>query len=140
MVTTARAADLTVDLPRSTTAAAISRRALRRFLMECNAHDMLGDAELATSEIVSNAIVHAAGQVLLSAWYHAEEGVLRIEVSDEDPTPPQPRTPADVTARGRGLRIVDTLTSCWGVDEAVDGVGKVVWFEIHAYRSGRRSA
>jgi anti-sigma regulatory factor (Ser/Thr protein kinase) len=142
MVTTARAADLTVDLPRSNTAPAIARRALRRFLADADAYDLLGDAELAMSELVANAVVHASGHVALAIWWTAETGVLRVEVADGDPNPPVARTTSS-PARGRGLHIVAAITSQWGVIEdgrAPGGNGKVVWFEIHSFRAGRRTA
>lgn len=95
--------------------------------------DFTDDALLLTSEIVSNATV-VGGGCRLSAWYRENDGALRIEVHDDNafvPSLPAPQLPDKVS--GRGLRIVDTIASRWGVDR--DGVGKSVWFEM--YRGGK---
>ncbi len=87
---------------------------------------MRQSAQLLVSELVTNAVVHARSDVtvVLSLTVHA----LRIEVSDDDPTCPQARDAHDSATGGRGLRIVDTVASRWGVLRH-DG-GKTVWFEL----------
>ena len=85
------------------------------------------DAALAVSELVTNAI-RAAGQCSLSAWYHADQGAVRVEVIDTSQEMPaiQPRDSGRVG--GHGLRIVADVSTSWGVVEREDS--KVVWFEI----------
>jgi hypothetical protein len=53
---------------------------------------------------------------------------VRIEVSDGSKVAPLPRRPDVLSPTGRGLVLLDHLTSAWGVD--VTGEGKTVWFEI----------
>jgi hypothetical protein len=55
---------------------------------------------------------------------------LRVEVRDDDPSPPvrRPRDPLATT--GRGLLLVNELASAWGSQPA--GRGKVVWFELES--------
>jgi anti-sigma regulatory factor (Ser/Thr protein kinase) len=88
------------------------------------------DAVVVVSELVTNAVLHAAAPVRLRlALAHPPEGsVLRIEVSDGSPTPPRPRTPTRDLPDGRGLHIVQALAGRYGVLETTEG--KTVWAEI----------
>jgi hypothetical protein len=55
-------------------------------------------------------------------------GALRIEVVDEGAGTPEPQ-PLDIESEGgRGIMLVDAMSSSWGV-ESVPG-GKLVWAEI----------
>lgn len=81
-------------------------------------------AELATSELVANAIQHGAeprSVVVRSAGRRA-----RIEVHDGSVELP-PATPGD-GRRWSGLAIVDAFIERWGVDRV--GGGKCVWFLV----------
>jgi anti-sigma regulatory factor (Ser/Thr protein kinase) len=76
------------------------------------------DAAIITSELVTNAIQHACGDgtgtvkvTLLRVWN--PEGVT-VVVSDCSREGPATRTAPDGSERGRGLRIVDELSDCWG--------------------------
>jgi serine/threonine-protein kinase RsbW len=81
--------------------------------------------ELATSEVVTNALVHAEGEVALTVL--VEDDFVRVEVADASPAlPVAPRAPPDAIS-GRGMAIVEAVSDRWGVDELPDG-GKLVWF------------
>ncbi|MEV4110815.1 ATP-binding protein [Nonomuraea sp. NPDC049695] len=86
-------------------------------------------AELLVSELVTNALEHAYGQVRLS--FFTEDGLLRCEVEDENPELPHMRTANPDAESGRGLFLVDALSCCWG------GVrtprGKAIWFELPTF-------
>ncbi len=81
---------------------------------------------LLTSELVTNAIRHCRRRVQLHVHY--EDGALRVEVLDESPLEPSGATTGAFPEKGRGLRIVDTLSTSWGVTP--DDEGKRVWFEV----------
>jgi serine/threonine-protein kinase RsbW len=110
---------------------AASVRAARLFTA-----DVLGDdgvessvielAVLLVSELVTNAAVHAGSGVRITV--HVDSHWVRIEVEDEGPGEPVmgPLTPTQL--RGRGLAVVDRLSTDWGADLHDDH--KVVWFEI----------
>lgn len=84
-------------------------------------------AVLLTSEVVTNALVHARSAPRLGVTV-GEDG-LRVEVADDDPGTPRPVSDVDAGALGgRGLRLVDELADDWGVAPA--GPGKVVWFSL----------
>ena len=119
------------------TAAAAARRFVRDTLLswgvtgEADGNDeLLDDAMLLTSELVTNAILYGHGPLELRA--HTEGSALRIEVRDQEPaSPPVLRSDADLTEiGGRGLQLVDTLADRWGW--SAEDAGKVVWFELDA--------
>ena len=83
---------------------------------------------LLVSEVATNALVHGNGDVQVRVT--SSEGVLLVEVSDESPRLPVPRAAAPLEEGGRGLALVETLASRWGVRP--EGPGKVVWFELAA--------
>jgi len=84
-------------------------------------------AELCTSELATNAVIHARSPVLLVVS-RLPEGV-RIEVEDESPGTLEAGSLEGHGESGRGLAIVDALSACWGVDPHRDG--KTVWCELH---------
>lgn len=89
--------------------------------------EMTDAATLIVSELVTNAIVHAATPAELRAQW--SKGVLRIEVVDHaEGSPPDPRVAAPYDENGRGLLLVDALSSAWGVESTDQG--KVVWAEV----------
>jgi PAS domain S-box-containing protein len=114
------------ELPAEATSAGRARRLVRAVALDHGQAESLEAAELAISEIVTNALVHA-GTVMRLRILVADSG-LRVELADGNPRLPHTRDfdPAAVT--GRGLRLVGELVSRWGAFPAGDG--KVVWFEI----------
>ncbi len=53
---------------------------------------------------------------------------LRVEVTDDSPKMPAPRSAGLLEEGGRGLALVESLAADWGVQAR--GPGKVVWFEL----------
>lgn len=89
------------------------------------------DALLVLSELVSNAVKHASplpgGQI--EVLWRISEDLLYIEITDGGGgTRPQPSVPLLSAMGGRGLDIVRTVSSQWGVTEDHDTV--TVWAEI----------
>jgi hypothetical protein len=52
--------------------------------------------------------------------------VIRVEVHEGSPTPPQQQPFNPVAPRGRGLQMVDWLARSWSWSPDDDG-GKIVW-------------
>jgi anti-sigma regulatory factor (Ser/Thr protein kinase) len=110
-----------------------SPRQARRFIRDfCSAAD-LGEeicevAALLTSELVTNAVRYGGSSAILEA--HLPGGALRVTVGDANPDLPVVGVAPDLTAEsGRGVLLVSTLASRWGVERRQDG-GKAVWFEL----------
>ena len=105
-----------------------ARRFVRDVLMTRRVRDHVVDTvELLTSELVTNAVIHARSSPELLVCLG--ERMVRIEVRDGDASPPF-RRPADRdAASGRGIAIVEELAAQWGVEQVPDD-GKRVWFEV----------
>jgi anti-sigma regulatory factor (Ser/Thr protein kinase) len=88
----------------------------------------LEDLEVVTSELVTNAIVHAHSASKVEV--RLTDSCVEVAVSDADPEPPVKRIPYEQHTRGLGLHIVDALADSWGVRDASDGRGKVVWARL----------
>ena len=81
---------------------------------------------LLTSELVTNAILHARTDIGLVV--RREAATIRVEVDDHSPQLPVPRNAAADALTGRGLTLVDVMSGAWGVEERASG--KTVWFEV----------
>ncbi len=84
---------------------------------------------LLTTEVATNAVRHGppGGEVLLEL--HGGDGAVRISVRDASPSLPVVKNVEPTAPGGRGVMLVDTLASDWGVERAGDGT-KTVWFEV----------
>ncbi|WP_432489096.1 ATP-binding protein [Kineococcus sp. SYSU DK018] len=70
-------------------------------------------AELLTSELVSNALEHGRGPVVLTLTHDAE-GIV-VGISDGEARGPALRTQLPGATEGRGIALVDALSTTWGV-------------------------
>lgn len=116
-----------VDLPRDRSAPACARRAVGLALAG-ESTELVDDALLAVSEVVTNAVLHAGGADRMTVCVDRAVGVLRFEVHDSTVVEPNRRM-ADLGAPGgRGLPILDRVCRRHGARVLDDG--KVVWVEI----------
>ncbi|MFJ7204415.1 ATP-binding protein [Streptomyces sp. NPDC098789] len=105
------------------------RKALRELLRHRCRGDAADVAELLTTELVTNALVHTDQGAEVFAGLTATR--LRVEVRDYAARHPRPFVPtADDGTHGRGLVLIQALADTWGVDSLGGSTGKVVWFEI----------
>ena len=106
-----------------------TRRALRELLRQWGRPGRSEIAELLTSELVTNALVHTDRDAVVTATVGPQ--ALRVEVRDFVAHRPRVRIPeASESTHGRGLVLVQSLADAWGV--RAHGVGKSVWFELDA--------
>jgi signal transduction histidine kinase len=92
--------------------------------------DLVDDAELLVSELVTNALMHT-GATHASVGITAHDDIVRIEVEDPSPVPLVRAVKTDLSKPGGlGLGIVDSIARRWGVVQA--DRSKTVWFELSA--------
>lgn len=106
--------------------AAAARGMVRELLVVSGLDDLLDDASLLVSELVTNAVIHAGSQVRVSGRILGD--VLRVDVSDASPHHPALRNYAETAVTGRGLALLVELVDQWGVIPVDEG--KTVWFEL----------
>jgi anti-sigma regulatory factor (Ser/Thr protein kinase) len=106
-------------------------------LAEWGLAELTETAELLVSEIATNALraSRALRQPLPSPvhlWLRADGRRLLVTVWDANPQPPIRRQVGHDAVSGRGLTIVQALSSRWGWYEPPDMGGKCVWCQIQA--------
>ncbi|MEV8568969.1 ATP-binding protein [Streptomyces sp. NPDC051322] len=125
------------ELPARTDSVARARRLTRNRLACWDfSEDTSDTALLIISELVTNAVVHTAGDHV-ACELRASGGQLRIAIQDQGHTSGGPQLClAPEGEHGRGLLLVDAVSSAWGVREALHGPGRLVWAEL-AQDTGR---
>lgn len=109
---------------------------VRDFLEENSLAALIDTATLLVSEVVTNAVVHAATDLELSC--RATPNGAWIGVRDRSSVLPGVRYYDDSSMTGRGLGLVELLADAWGVDARADG--KLVWFRVGPPGAGPVSA
>lgn len=112
-------------------AAGLARRHVRGALLVWHLEELIDPVLLLTSEVVSNALLHA-GTPLTVAIVLDGAGV-RVEVRDGSPVQPVRRRRSATATTGRGVQLLDTLADDWG--SRVADEGKLVWFRVLDDRS-----
>jgi hypothetical protein len=98
------------------------RHQLGQLLAPIGNEDLSFRAALAADELLANFLVYTDENCTIAAWVdHVPPPKLRVEVRD-------PGGEQVVMHTSRGARIVDRVTSRWGVETRPEG--KVAWFEI----------
>lgn len=85
------------------------------------------DAVLLTSELVTNAIRHEAGETITLAVNYSS-GQLRVDVHDTSRSLPAAVAAPGDAETGRGLMLVATLSAEWGFYRT--SAGKAVYFTL----------
>ncbi len=118
---------MTIELPPAAGSPAAAREfvtsALRHGHVVPETHDI---ARLLTSELVTNAVVHARTPITVTV--RVTDRRVHVAVEDADGSCPSPGDDAGLDTHGRGLTIVARLARDWGVEQRPGG--KSVWFEL----------
>ena len=121
------------DFDPEPSAAAAARRFVRETLISSGLpvdDDAISDAVLLTSELVTNAVVHAGTPVQLTCRLNGTN--IEVSVLDRHPARviPDPPGATAVVDRpsGRGLLLPAALSASWGVTYAASA--KAVWFRL----------
>ena len=117
-------------LPHRADAVAGARRQIRAAMADAGlSQAVVDDAEVVISELLGNAVRHGraiAGGVLVLGWQvRATELALRV-TDGGSCLPVEAREAPPTAVSGRGLRIVERLSSTWGVTDHVGGL-RTVW-------------
>jgi anti-sigma regulatory factor (Ser/Thr protein kinase) len=122
------------EIPGGVEAAWTAREILTDRLGKAAREDTMHDLHLLTTELVTNAVLHAGvgekGTIELRVA--AEQDRVRVAVTDpgSDDTPVVQELDHEAPG-GMGLFLVEQISSSWGVERAPDG-GNRVWFELAA--------
>ncbi|MGW6129748.1 ATP-binding protein [Cellulomonas sp. NPDC055163] len=109
-------------------APAAARRFVRELLAGAGHDAWIDAAELAVSELVTNAALHAQTAIEVSVALGPRE--LRVEVRDYNPAGPRQRSYGAHATTGRGMGMVAAMTDRCGVIPLEDG--KIAWFTLTA--------
>ena len=117
-----------LSLPADAASASRARTFVREALAAWGAEEFEEPATLLTSELVTNAVLHArsATEVIV----RLADGQLWVGVSDGNAGPPVRKRYGPEAATGRGLLLIERIASAWGSESS--GSGKVVWFQLRA--------
>lgn len=118
-------AALTLELDRRSPSAA--RRFVAATLAAWGCTAVNDEALLVTSELVTNAVVHAGSAPELLLRFSGT--ALHIEVRDLSPGSPTPNDAQPGDVGGRGLAMIDRVAAAWGVTPIAGG-GKAVWVDL----------
>jgi serine phosphatase RsbU (regulator of sigma subunit)/anti-sigma regulatory factor (Ser/Thr protein kinase) len=124
---------VSMSLPARPSAVREARGRVRGTLESWELQDLSFTAELLVSELVTNALRYATGDIGLRMLL---DRTLVFEVRDGSDALPRARQAADDDENGRGLQVVHRLAKRWGARLA--GQGKVVWCELDLPGGGDR--
>ncbi len=106
-----------------------ARAFVRRTLAGWQLDDLSDTVQLLTSELATNAVLHARTSYVLVV--ERQDDVVRVTVYDDSDARPLPRLRSLESTTGRGLGLVKTLSDDWGTTAAGERP-KGVWFEVPA--------
>jgi CheY-like chemotaxis protein/anti-sigma regulatory factor (Ser/Thr protein kinase) len=120
-------AKATEDLPAHLRSAGEARDLVRSTLDGWTDGDRIDDIVLCVSELVTNAVVHAASSPRVMV--HVRPAVIHVEVSDDSGVLPVEKEAELTDTSGRGMAILSGFSDRWGSLRRSGG-GKTVWFEV----------
>ena len=119
-----------IVLPGQRQSVAIGRHWVVRTAVEGGVTGMANQVvELLASELLANAVLHGPASTAIGIQVRHTDSSVRVSVSDGGDTSPVVLHREPSAPNGRGMAIVEAMSSRWGVEEHADG-GKTVWFEL----------
>ncbi|HET6815752.1 MAG TPA: GAF domain-containing protein [Mycobacteriales bacterium] len=117
-----------LELPADTSSPSRARAVVSDVLHRWHLSELEDAATLLVSELVTNGVRHAGTGMRLVLTRQSPTQV-RVAVTDKAPAAEvRPRDSDSGAEGGRGLFLVEHLSSGWG--SVSDGAGKTVWFEL----------
>lgn len=105
-----------------------ARRFVHAALLDWKMPELADLAELVVSELASNAVMHARRATFRVTLARLNDSRARVAVVDHSPNLPQRVDAADDDAHGRGLAIVEAVSTEWGTEPL--RWGKRVWADL----------
>ncbi|WP_327407020.1 ATP-binding protein [Streptomyces sp. NBC_01288] len=106
-------------------AASKARRSTRDTLTSWGLGDLADDMVLVVSELVTNAVQHGEGPIVMVL--QQRDDTILAEIADTSPSLPVPRTQSTEGESGRGLSLVEAFSDDWGCRTRRRRRGKWVW-------------
>ena len=117
------------ELPPDATAARQARQFVSAKLREWGIDDeVIGTAELCTSELVTNAVIHSGTSSSVTVQADREYVLVLVQDRGGRGAVRRPEELDPESVSGRGLSLVDALSSAWAAEHSTDGT--TVWFEL----------
>lgn len=115
-----------------------ARHHARAVLWDLGLKEFMEPVELVVSELVTNAVRASGGldttsresehaRPIVRLWLSVEADSVMVLVWDASPAKPQRQELQQAADSGRGLYLVELLSTAWGCFEVADQPGKVVW-------------
>ncbi|MHA6760044.1 ATP-binding protein [Streptacidiphilus sp. PAMC 29251] len=99
-----------------------ARKAVRDLVLRWGlSNDTADTAELLTSELVTNVVLHAHGSRNLRVVCERSQELLTVTVIDHGSGVPKRRSSSDDATSGRGLLLVEQLADDWGTRGVLHG-------------------
>lgn len=118
-----------IALPSAAASAGRARRFVSGALHDWSLDGVADEAVLLTSEVVTNALLHAGSRRIHLRLLLLADGV-RVEVDDDSVVLPRPRRVSRLSDTGRGMGLMELAARSWGTRP--NEHGKTVWFEVAA--------
>ena len=103
-----------------------ARQFVRKCCRDWGFADPDESAALIVSELVTNALRHATGPIILFLGRRVDRMVMSVE--DGSPYPAEVDVRGPLAESGRGMLLVESLAASWGESELP--TGKRVWAEL----------
>ena len=112
-----------------------ARAHLRQLLRQWDQAELEDDASVVISELVTNAVVASAelGPAVapVLVWLGSDRHRVLLAVADASPQPPMRLPLGPYADGGRGLALVEALSSRWGwYPASITGLAKAIWAEF----------
>jgi anti-sigma regulatory factor (Ser/Thr protein kinase) len=116
------------ELPVVPTSAAVARHVVEELLRAWDMSAFIDDLRLITSELITNVYMHTPSADSVELELIGFDNQVRVSVADGSSIKPVIRELDPAMPTGRGLLLVQALSSRWGSDEWQSG--KRVWVEV----------
>lgn len=104
------------------------RRDMTLALRTWGLDELIDDIAMVVSELMTNAILHTETPRIGASITRIGDQAVRLEVRDRSPEEPHAPRTGSTAESGRGIALVDALSSAWGWERIFGG--KKVWAEV----------